>query len=364
MGATANAEGRKVLNKLYPENSHWDTTTPIGSRLGEVEVTDQPRRRSSVSETLGNMFGLNKHADAHDTIQEVKTPQPSEHHHSGITSGTAVATGAALTSGAVATTVATSNAITPKSATSNTVTPNAVTSNAVAPNAVPPNAMGFNNCSESISSTRATRGEIVPDRSNEVKDRSALSPSKFAHVPDSIQRNPPAAPTHRNSLTQGIKEKAAAATGSISNAVRRLSRRSSIQKDSIHVRHLSDAELYKKQALGSMETSPTNINPAAGGTVEPVQTHLASNGAAAPDLRRGSTSSSDHLKYTGVQKAYARIPGVHTLRPSENVAPVNNESYFIKEESGKLPTVSSLVSGHMENRRGSFQVKYFLNSCE
>lgn len=359
-----------MLNKLYPENTtQWDHAAPIASGLGEVEITDQPRRRSSVSETLGNIFGHNKPDTTHETIQEANTPEQGSTHGAMAPAG-AAAVGAG-TGAAAATTTSTGTGTT----TGATGLGPAV------------------NCNESISSTRATRGEIVPDRtSEEVKDRSgatavgtgvagagmgaaAIAAGNAATAGHQTQTTPvqrdasPPAPRHRNSL-QGIKDKAAAAVRRLSG---RRSSKSSIQKDSIQVRHLSDAEMFKNQALGSMgpTTSTTTAAGATTGTAALGSTAIHNNNAATtnttqetpvaaaqhPELRRGSTSSSEHLKYTGVQKGFARIPGVHTLRPAEDASavPANNASYFIKEEDNKMPTKSSLVSGHMEHRRGSIQ---------
>lgn len=110
---------------------------------------------------------------------------------------------------------------------------------------------------ESFSSTKATTGKIVPDYRNqdEIKDRTAQRHENFKNIPDSLE--PDRNHMHprvgrKNSLTQGLKSKAAAVTGAFSNAARRLSNQGSsgsIKKDSIHVRRMSDAEIFKNQTL-------------------------------------------------------------------------------------------------------------------
>jgi hypothetical protein len=207
---------------------------------------------------------------------------------------------------------------------------------------------------ESFSSTRAITGSIVPDTrgQDEVKDRQ----DNFKNVTDSTDtsfRNNQDQKQPQNSF---FKTKAAAGTAAMASVFRRMSatgqssgnKRNSIGKE--HVRRLSDAEAFKNHTLANKDDGVTANKGDAGTTGF---TTTAKNTLDKEDP--GATN--EHLKYTGVQRDYARIPGVYSLNTTGNtnskLDPVNGENNFIKNEP-KSPTKGGFFSG--EHRRGSIQV--------
>lgn len=153
---------------------------------------------------------------------------------------------------------------------------------------------------ESISSTRAIADGMVP------------APANLSE------------PKRKTTLSKDLKNR----TSALASAFRRLSLKEEGTRTGGHTRKLSDAEIFKNQMLQKQ----TSIHPASVVQTEPKERR-------AGELER---ASQDHLRYTGVGKKNARIPGIYSLSPTEE-----------KEFKG------GIFSSHLERRRGSIQVGIF-----
>ncbi|KAI9336048.1 hypothetical protein BD770DRAFT_448795 [Pilaira anomala] len=160
---------------------------------------------------------------------------------------------------------------------------------------------------ESVSSTRATTGKIVPDICNdEVARRRSLvhQPGGYNTV-DQLNN-----PSHRkNSLTQDIKEK-------FSNAVRRLSLQGS---DAPHNEHrLSAAEVYKNEQQ-STNHHPNNLgNNTTHGSVSSYQEQNATRGTNVVPRNESITGTTRN-----VSTAPQNEPITGTTSDNLNIAPRN-----------------------------------------
>lgn len=228
---------------------------------------------------------------------------------------------------------------------------------------------------ESFSSTRAITGTIVPDvrGQDEVKDRH----DNFKNVVDSTdtsfrnnQEQKQSQQQRKNSFSQGFKTKAAAGTAAVASVFRRMSftggsassgnKRNSIGKE--HVRRLSDAEAFKNHTLANKDDgTTTNEDALATGASLAGTTGFSAtsaiNNVDSTNKDPGITNNGERLKYTGVQRDYARIPGVYSLNTSSgnansNIDPVNGENNFVKLNNEQ----DASRSAQKEHRRGSIQV--------
>lgn len=188
-----------------------------------------------------------------------------------------------------------------------------------------------NNTSESISSTRATTGKIIPDtRQKEIKDRHH---ENFNNTPNSIDNlnNPK---RRNNSITQGLKSK-------FSSAVRRLSGQTGVSSSG---RRLSDAEVYKnqQQAADYQQLAVGNNQQSFGGG-------SAFGNVAAPAIQERRQSIPD----TRQQERKSSLGHVHTETSS---APRTAADTVPRNENGtihRVNTQNTQNTQHIDNSQTS-----------